>query len=103
MEWEIDLTDLKDSAVRRMLREAIAKEKDRSLPMHKRGEKKQIEVDDASEEMEEESEKLAELAAEKGEPKEIPMTGEDVSEETSEKLAAQKKNAKKLGKPYSPA
>jgi hypothetical protein len=111
MEWNIDLADLKESAVRRMLREAITTQKNSSLPLHKRGKKQDdiVEDDDASETADEENEKLTELAAEKGEPKEIPMTNEDISEEAGEKLMPPKKmSAKsvvktKLGKPYTPS
>lgn len=110
MEWKIDLSDLKESAVRRMLREAITTEHDRSLPLHRRG-KKPLEVedeDDATEEADEENEKLVSLSQEHGKPADIPMTNEDVSEEASEKLEppkkpAAKKAAGKLGKPYTPS
>lgn len=110
MEWNIDLSDLKESAVRRMLREAISTEKNRSLPLHKRS-KKPLEVeaeDDATEEADDENDKLVELASEHGEPKELPMTNEDVSEEAGEKLeppkkAVAKKGGGKIGKPYSPS
>lgn len=110
MEWKIDLSDLKESAVRRMLRDAISTEHERSLPLHKRG-KKPLEVeadDEATEEADEENEKLVSLAEERGQPKELPITNEDVSEEAGDKLAppkkpAAKKAAGKLGKPYSPS
>lgn len=108
MEWNIDLSDLKDSAVRRMLREAISTEKTRSLPLHKRS-KKPLEVEDeATEDAEDENDKLVELASEQGEPKDIPVTNEDVSEEAGDKLeppkqAVAKKPAGKIGKPYTPS
>jgi hypothetical protein len=109
MEWNIDLADLKESAVRRMLREAISTEKDRSLPLHKRGKQKLEVEDESTEEADEENEKLVELAEEHGEPKDIPMTNEDVSEEAGDKLTPPKKTAaktvagKKIGKPYTPS
>jgi len=111
MEWNIDLADLKESAVRRMLREAITTHKNSSLPMHKRGKKQdELEVEDHNADSEdEENEKLTELASEKGEPAEIPMTNEDISEEAGEKLMPPKKMAAKsvvktkLGKPYTPS
>jgi hypothetical protein len=110
MEWKIDLSDLKESAVRRMLRDAITTEHERSLPMHRRG-KKQLEVeaeDEATEDADDENQKLVELAEENGKPADIPMTNEDVSEEAGDKLAppkkpAAKKVAGKLGKPYTPS
>jgi hypothetical protein len=108
MEWNIDLSDLKDSAVRRMLREAISTEKTRSLPLHKLN-KKPLEVeDDASEDAEDENDKLVELASEQGEPKDIPVTNEDISEEAGDKLEPPKKSvakkpAGKIGKPYTPS
>lgn len=111
MEWNIDLTDLKESAVRRMLREAITTEKDRSLPLHKRS-KQKLEVeaeDDATEDADDENEKLVELSEEQGKPAEIPMTHEDISEEAGDKLVAPKKSVakaaagKKIGKPYTPS
>jgi hypothetical protein len=97
MEFEFDLTDLKDSAVRRMLRHAISKEKNRSLPMHKRKpDGKLDEVDDATEEAEEENEKLADLAEEgKGKPAPVEMDDEDMSDEAMETLEPPKKKAKK--------
>lgn len=110
MEWNIDLSDLKDSAVRRMLREAISTEKNRSLPLHRRN-KKPLEVeaeDEATEDAEDENDKLVELASEQGEPKDIPVTNEDISEEAGDKLeppkkAVAKKSAGKIGKPYTPS
>ena len=50
------------SALVAMLEDAVSKERDRSLPMHKRGEKDEPEEkDDATEEADEEREKLAEI------------------------------------------
>lgn len=97
MELEFDLTDLKDSAVRRMLRQAISKEKNRSLPMHKRKpEGEAAEVDDATDEAEEENNKLADLAEEgKGKPAPVEMDDEDMSDEAIETLEPPKKKAKK--------
>lgn len=110
MEWKIDLSDLKESAVRRMLREAMTTESERSLPLHRRG-KQKLEVeaeDEATEDADDEHDKLAALAAEKGEPAEIPMTNEDISEEAGDKLeppkkSVAKKSAGKIGKPYTPS
>lgn len=108
MDLKFDLSDFKESTVRRMLREFISTENERSLPLHKRGKQKPEIEDDATEEADEENEKLVELAAEQGEPKDIPVTHEDISEEAGEKLespkkAAPKKVAGKLGKPYTPS
>lgn len=111
MEWKIDLSDLKESAVRRMLRDAITTEQDRALPLHRRAKKKlevESEDDEATEEADEENEKLVSLAEEQGQPKELPITNEDVSEEAGDKLTPPKKPAVKtvagkLGKPYSPS
>jgi hypothetical protein len=110
MEWNIDLADLKESAVRRMLREAISTEQNRSLPLHKRN-KKPLEVeaeDEATEDADDENEKLVELASEHGAPKDIPVTKEDISEEAGDKLeppkkTVAKKSAGKIGKPYTPS
>lgn len=97
MELEFDLTDLKDSAVRRMLRQAISAQKNRSLPLHKRKKEDEIEdVDDATEEAEEENEKLADLAEESnGKAAPVEMDDEDMSDEAMEKLEPPKKKAKK--------
>lgn len=111
MSFMIDVSDLKESAVRRMLREAICTESNRSLPLHKRNQQKlEAEApDEDSEEADEENEKLVQLSEEHGKPAEIPMTDEDISEEAGEKLAPPKKPAaksvagKKIGKPYSPS
>lgn len=111
MEWNIDLSDIKESAVRRMLREAISTEKSRSLPLHKRS-KQKLEVaaeDEATEDSDDENEKLVGLAEEHGKPADIPMTNEDVSEEARDKLeppkkiAAKKVAGGKIGKPYTPS
>lgn len=96
MELEFDLTDLKDSAVRRMLRQAISAQKNRSLPLHKRKPESETEVDDATEEAEEENEKLADLAEESnGKAAPVEMDDEDMSDEAMEKLEPPKKKAKK--------
>lgn len=96
MEMEFDLTDLKDSAVRRMLRQAISSQKKRSLPLHKRKEEVDSELDDATDEAEEENEKLADLAEEKkGTPPSVEMDDEDMADEAMEKLEPPKKKAKK--------
>lgn len=99
MEMEFDLTDLKDSAVRRMLRQAILREKNRSLPMHKRKSEEELdepEEDDATEESEIEGEKLAALHEDqKGKAAPVEMDDEDMSDEAMEKLEPPKKKAKK--------
>lgn len=100
MELEIDLSDLKESAVRRMLREAISREKTRSLPAHKRGKPAESEAEsEEDDDSDEEHSKIADLAAEKGEPKPIPMTDEDMSEGSVEPLV---EKTKKIGKPTQP-
>lgn len=96
MELEFDLTDLKDSAVRRMLRQAISAQKNRSLPLHKRKEEEDTELDDATDEAESENEKLADLAEESnGKPNPVEMDDEDMADEAMEKLEPPKKKAKK--------
>lgn len=96
MELEFDLTDLTNSAVRRMLRQAISSQKNRSLPLHKRKAEDDVETDDATEEAEEENEKLADLAEEsKGKAAPVEMDDEDMSDEAMEKLEPPKKKAKK--------
>lgn len=99
MEIEFDLSDLKEAAVRRMLRQAILREKNRSLPMHKRKSEVELEEegeDDATEEAEIEGEKLAALHEDqKGKAAPIEMDDEDMSDEAMEKLEPPKKKAKK--------
>jgi hypothetical protein len=90
MEIEFDLSDLKESAVRRMLMSAMKRESSRSKPAHKRDEDTQKEIE---EEDEEENSKLADLHSDsKGEANPLPVTEEDMSEEAAEEL---KKKAKK--------
>ncbi len=105
MEIEIRLTHMQPHEARNSMREAIAKEKNRSLPMHRR--KAAVEAADHdydTEDAEEENDKLVELASENGEPSEIPMTDEDMSEDAVKPLLKQKakKSASKIGKPYQP-
>lgn len=90
------------SALVEMLEDAIMTEKERSLPMHKRGQKPAVEKDDATEEADEEREKLADLAEEKkGSPAPVEMDDEDMSEEAMESIeskVADKKAPKKKAK-----
>lgn len=101
MEIEFDLSDLKEAAVRRMLRQAILREKNRSLPMHKRKGESDIkeeaeDVDEATEEADEEASKLATLHEDqKGKAAPVEMDDEDMSDEAMETLEPPKKKAKK--------
>lgn len=97
MELEFDLSDLKEGAVRRMLRQAIMKEKNRSLPMHKRKPDSELDQDDdeATEESEAEGEKLAALHEDqKGKAAPVAMDDEDMSDEAMDALAPPKPKAK---------
>jgi hypothetical protein len=87
------------SALVDMLEDAIATEKERSLPLHKRGQKTAVEKDDATEEADEEREKLADLAEEsKGAASPVEMDDEDMSDEAMEKLEPPAKVKKKAPK-----
>jgi hypothetical protein len=104
---EIDLSRRRDnpfkkftkSALIEMLEDAVMTERERSLPMHKRG-KEKAEKDDATEEADMEREKLADLVEEKrGSPNPVEMDDEDMSDEAMEKIEdkvadAPKKKAK---------
>ena len=86
------------SALIEMLEDAVLAEKERSLPMHKRGQKEKVEKDDATEEADEEREKLADLAEEqRGSPNPVEMDDEDMSDEAMEKIESKvaKKSEKK--------
>lgn len=77
------------SALIDMLEDAVMAEKDRSLPMHKRGKKEKSEKDEATEEADEEREKLADLAEEQhGSPAPVEMDDEDMSDEAMEEIAS---------------
>jgi len=86
------------SALVDMLEQAVTVERDRALPMHKRG-KKSTEKDEATEDADEERKKLADLAEEqKGSPAPVEMDDEDMSDEAMEEIesrAPKKKTAKK--------
>lgn len=95
---EFSLDDLKTSAVRRMLMQAIRTDKNRSLPMHKRKGKEELasDEDEVTEEQDEEMEKLAELSEEKkGKALPVAMDDEDMSEEAMDELKPPKKKASK--------
>lgn len=80
------------SALVDMLEDAILAEKDRSLPMHKRGKVDKYEKDEATEEADEEREKLADLAEEThGKPAPVEMDDEDMSDEAIEKIESKAK------------
>ena len=90
------------SALIEMLEDAVMSEKERSLPIHKRGKKEKAEKDEATEEADEEREKLADLAEEQhGSPAPVEMDDEDMSDEAMEEIEskipkpAPKKKAKK--------
>ncbi len=90
MDFEFDLSDLKESAVRRMLMSALKRDGQRSKPSHKRDEDVQKEIE---EEDDEENSKLADLhSSSKGEASPIPVTEEDLSDDAAEEM--KKKPAK---------
>lgn len=99
MEIEFDLSDLKENAVRRMLRQAILREQNRSLPMHKRKSEKELDdvaKDEATEESETEGAKTVALnEQQKGAPAPVEMDDEDMSDEAMDKLTPPKKAKKK--------
>ena len=77
-----------------MLEDAILSEKDRTLPLHKRGMKEKVAKDHATEEADEEREDLADLVEEKrGKPAPVEMDDEDMSEETMDKIESKIKPA----------
>lgn len=83
------------SALIEMLEDAVMAEKERSLPIHKRGGKDKIVKDDATEEADEEREKLADLSEEThGSPAPIEMDDEDMSDEAIEKIESKAEKAK---------
>lgn len=87
------------SALIEMLEDAVMAEKDRSLPLHKRGQKEKPEKDDATEEADEEMGKLADLKEEKnGKASPIEMDDEDMSDEAIEKIESKVKPKAKEGK-----
>lgn len=98
MELEIDLNDLKDSAVRRMLMKAIRSELNRSKPMHQRADEKDLEPkdDESAEDADKEMEDLVKLSEEKrGKSTPVPMDDEDMSDQSLDKLEPPKKGKKK--------
>jgi hypothetical protein len=98
MELEIDLNDLKDSAVRRMLMKAIRSEVNRSKPMHQRKDEKSLEPkeDEATEDADDEMDDLVKLSEDqKGKATPVPMDDEDMSDESMDKMEPPKKGKKK--------
>lgn len=101
MELEFSFDDIKPSALRRMLTQAVRLEANRSQPLHKRKSKEQLAVDDddATEEADDEMEKLADLSEEKkGKAAGVPLTDEDMSDEAMDELTPPKKTPKKAAK-----
>lgn len=101
IELEFSFDDIKPSALRRMLTQAVRLESNRSKPLHQRKSKAELEIedDDATEESDEEMEKLANLSEEKkGKAADVPLADEDMSDEAMEELTPPKKAAKKPGK-----
>lgn len=93
----VDLSDLKESCVRRLLREVVTQDMSVSKPASMRGEAKctschsepdgDEDMDDEDEESE--SEKLVNLQQEtRGKPAPLPVTEEDFSEGTLRKAVA---------------
>jgi hypothetical protein len=86
------------SALIDMIEDAIMVEKDKSLPMHKRGQKDKVEKDDATEAADAEREELADLAEEMhGKPAPVEMDEEDMGDEAMDKIEStvKKVNTKK--------
>jgi DNA-directed RNA polymerase subunit K/omega len=84
------------SALIEMLEDAVMSEKERSLPIHKRGKKEKAEKDEATEEADEEREKLADLAEEQhGSPAPVEMDDEDLSDEAMDEIESKAKPAPK--------
>ena len=73
------------SALVDMIEDMVSKERERTKPMHKRGESESKEKDDATRDADEAREDNADLVEEqRGSPKEIPMVEEDFSDEAEE-------------------
>jgi len=86
------------SALVEMLEDAILMEKDRTLPMHKRGEKGTPEKDEATKDADAEREEIADLKAEtNGEASPVEMDDEDMSDEAMDVISSRVK--KKSVKP----
>jgi|APCry1669189034_1035192.scaffolds.fasta_scaffold02793_2 hypothetical protein len=98
MKFNVDLSDFKDSSIRRMLRDALHQHAERELPIHKR-ESKDGEPDEATKEQDDENDKLVAMHNSRGEPAPIPVTDEDMPEEVSDRMMKAKPDAKfKKGK-----
>lgn len=87
------------AAIEDMLMDLVAREDDRTKPMHKRGKKEKRESDEATEDADEDRVSNAELHAEmKGEPTPIELDDEDFSDEGTaefkEKFVPKKKKKK---------
>ena len=90
------------SALVEMLEDAILMEKDRTLPMHKRGEKEKPVKDDATKDADEERESIADLAEEtNGAASPVDMDDEDMSDEAMDVISSRVK--KKTDKPKAKA
>ena len=83
--------DLTGAAKDRLLRKALMKEANRTLPVHKRD---KSDGDPDSDDQDEEREKTVELHQNKGKPAPIPVTDEDFSEDVAAELPKAKKSKK---------
>jgi len=95
IELEFDVSDIKPSALARMLKQAMKREAMRKLPSDKRkaaAEDEEEEGEDYADgsddsEVSEEMEKLADLKAESGSASPIPVQKDDVAKSTARKLS----------------
>jgi hypothetical protein len=94
-EYELDLSEITHKGLQRMLRTALAKSKDRQLPLHKRGEVESKDVDDDTDEADKENTKLVEMHQGRGSPAPIPATDEDLPEPVADKLPKKSPKSKK--------
>jgi hypothetical protein len=91
LEFDIDPSEITHKGLQRMLRTALSQMRDRSQPLHKRGDDKAEELDADTEEADEENSKLVDLHQSRGTPAPIPVTDEDLPETVAEKLPMKKK------------
>lgn len=90
LEFDIDLSEITHKGLQRMLRTALSQSKDRSQPLHKRGNAEVEESDEETDEADSENSKLVELHQSRGTPSPIPVTDEDLPDSVASKLPMKK-------------
>lgn len=91
----VQLKEVTNKGLQRLLLQAWRDSNNRSLPMHKRSKDEPEDMDDDTREAAKENDKLVDLHAEKGSPAPIPATDEDFPETVAEKLPKAKAKTKK--------